>query len=314
MISSIVRNIFFSVVLTVLILSSWTSAQVLDKIVAIVDSEIITLVDLNREAAPYIKRIEAAGYSKEKYAQAKARVFENVLNNLIDKSLTQQEAKKYGLSVSGEEVDTAIENFRKTKSISQEELDAMLARDGMDLETFRESFGEKLLQNKLINHAVKSKVVITDSEIKAYYEANKTAYSGVKKYHLRNILVGDEEQIQLVYELLKQKKAFAGLAKEYSKAPNAPDGGDLGLFDIANFSEQIKDRIQPLEKGQYSQIIDTAQGFQIFYVQDIVLEGNKTLEQAREEIYGQLYQPKVEEKFKTWLNSLKEQAHIEIRL
>jgi len=126
--------------------------------------------------------------------------------------------------------------------------------------------------------------------------------------------MSDGDIAQSVFKKLNQKKRFTTLAKKYSKAPNASDGGDLGLFDISNFSEIIKARIVPLKKGEYTTVLDTAQGFQIFYVEDIVLEGNKTLEQANDEIHGFLYQQQVEKKFKTWLETLKKQAHIELKL
>ena len=75
-------------------------------------------------------------------------------------------------------------------------------------------------------------------------------------------------------------KIFIELAKQFSTASNASDGGDLGLFDITNFSKEIKEKISKLNKGQYTDVITTAQGFQIFYLQDIVLEGKQPYEQA----------------------------------
>ncbi len=301
--------------ITIITLSLCASlyAQVIDKIVAIVDSDIITLVDLNNESAPFLKNLESAGYTDEKKKQMKKQIQDKVLSMLIDRSLTQQEAKKYNITVSDAEIDSSVENLKKIKSLSQDELEAALLRDGMTLEVFREKSGKQMLQTKLINYSVKSKVVITDSEIKAYYDAHFQKYSGIKKYHLKNILIGNEDTAQSVFKKLTQKKNFTTLAKKYSEAPNATDGGDLGVFDISNFSETIRRRIVTLKKNEFTTVMKTTQGFQIFYVEDIVLEGDKTLEQASNEIHELLYRQEVEKKFTTWLESLKKQAHIELK-
>lgn len=290
------------------------SAKVIDKIVAIVNSDIITLVELNNESAPYLSRIEQGDYTQEQKSEMIRQVHEKVLNLLIDQSLTQQEANRYNISVSEIDIDAAIENFIAAKSIHLENLDRMLAQEGLTMETWRESFKKQILQSKLINHAVRSKVVITESEIEAYYNDHLDDFAGIRKYHLRNILSTDKNQIEEIYKKLEQNIKFTTLAKKYSMAPNASDGGDLGVFDITSFSEEIKSKISDLKKGKFTGIISTAQGFQIFFVQDIISEGDKTLEQAHDEIYDRLYMEQVEIKFKTWLKSLKEKAHIEIKL
>ncbi len=298
----------------VLAAGSLASAEVIDKIVAIVNSDIITLVDVKTEASPYLVQIDNSGHSKEQKEQMKNEVYEKVLGLLIDRTLTQQEAKRYGISVDDNEVDAAVDNFLKSKSITMETLEAMLEKEGMTMDAYRETFKKQILQSKLINHAVQSKVVITDSEISDYYEAHADAYAGVQKYHLRNILEKDEEKIKEVYRQLKLKKGFADLAAQFSIAPNAQDGGDLGMFDISSFSEEIKARISKLKKGQFTGVMETAQGFQIFYVEDIVVDGAKTKEQAQDEIHDLLYREQAQKKFESWLESLKKEAHIEKKL
>lgn len=304
----------FQIAMLTLLFCSGVQAQVVDRIVAIVDSEIITLVDLKLASKPYIKQVEAAGYPEDQFREMESQIYKKVLDVLIDQSLTEQEARKYGISVSEQELENAIENMNRQQSISQEQLEKFLQQEGSSMKAYKDSIRKKILQSKLVNHAVKSKVVITDSEMQAYYDANQSKYAGVKKYHLRNILMTGEDDIKEIYKKLTSKKKFTTLAKNYSMAPNASDGGDLGLFDINNFNEDIKNQIQGLKKGDFSKVISTAQGFQIFYVEDILFEGKKTLEQAHDEIYEKLYEPKVEEKFKSWLDSLKEQAHIENKL
>ncbi|MBU2629788.1 MAG: SurA N-terminal domain-containing protein, partial [Proteobacteria bacterium] len=165
------------------------SAEVIDRIVAIVDDDIVTLVQLNKEAAPYLKNIESSEYSDEKKKQMVQDIHQKILNALVDRSLTQQEAKKYHISVSDTEINNAVENVKKVKSLSQEEFEIALEQEGLTLKEYRENIEKQILQAKLINHAVKSKVIITEAEIKKQYEADADKYAGKKKHHLRNILV-----------------------------------------------------------------------------------------------------------------------------
>lgn len=305
--------VFPLIILHVSLLGS-TFADVVDRIVAIVDNDIVTLVQLRKETAPYQKKMESSGYSAEKQKTMMQDINKNVLDALIDQSLTHQEAQKYHITVSDTEIDAALENFKKSRSLSDEEFRSALENQGMTIEGYRENIQKQILQSRLINHAVKSKVVVMEADIKKKYQDDFVKYSGKKKYHLRNILMHNEDQIKAVKKKLDKNKDFIFLAKEYSIAPNASDGGDLGMFDISNFSESIKESISKLSKGEFTDVISTAQGYQIFYVDDIVLEGARTLEQAHDEIHEMLYREQVEESFKTWLESLKKQAHIKIML
>jgi len=290
------------------------SADVIDKIIAIVNADIITQVQLNKEITPFIKKIESSGYSSEKQNEMLQDVRKKILDTLIDNSLTQQEARRYRIKVSDAEIDNAVEHVKKSRSLSQEDLEKALENEGMTLDEYRGVIEKQILQNKLVNYMVKSKVIITESEIKKQYEADAEKYAGKKKFHLRNILMDNENKIKEVKKKLDQNKDFITLAKQYSIAPNASDGGDLGLFDISGFSKEIKDSISPLTKGDYTPVILTAQGFQIFYIQDIVMDGGKPYAEVHDMIYESLYRDQVEKKFDTWLKSLKEKAHIKILL
>lgn len=307
-------NVFVLILIFNFLSAVYAHAEIVDRIVAIVDEDIITLVQLENETDAYRKKIEAAGYPEEKKQEMIQEVNTQILNSLIDASLTRQEARKYNIDISEQDVTKAVENFRSNRSLSQEEFEQGLEKEGLSIEDFRDNMKNQIIQGRIINYAVRSKVVVTEKEIEQYYNDNIQLFSGQKKYHLRNILKADENALNEVKIKLDMNQDFAQLAREYSEAPNAGDGGDLGLFDINNFSETIKEKISLLEKGDHTDVIQTGKGFQIFFVEDIVVAGQKTPEEARETIHKTLNQEKMEAKFKTWLESLKEKAHIKIML
>ncbi len=304
-------GIIFGIILMVLWGYGLVSAEVLDRIVAIVNTDIITQVQLEKQAAPYVSRIEAEGHPEEKKKQMIEALKHKILDAMIEAALAQQEARKYQISVSDEEIDRAIADIKRSRNMTDADFEQALKKEGLTLAEYKEDFKNQILRVRLINHTVKSKVVINKADVQQRYEDTKERYAGVRKHHIRNILMDTEAKINRIKELLDENADFENLAQTYSMAPNADEGGDLGLFDISGFPEKIRDALFVLKKGEYTDVINTAQGFQIFYVEDIVMDGAKTMEEAYDEIHGILYKEQVEKKFKTWIESLKEKAHIQ---
>ena len=290
------------------------SAEVVDRIVAVVNNEIITLSDLKKTTLPYRQNIDASQNSSAKKQELIQTLERDVLEQLIDRSLSSQEAVKYNIEVSKEDVDSAIHNFMTTNKMNPEELEAALAGDGLTLKDYQSNMKKEILQSRLISRAVRSQVIITDADIKTYYDSHGDAFTGVKKYHLRNILMKNEADLATIEPKIGNRVSFEQLAKEHSIASNAADGGDLGVFDINNFSEEIKISLQALGKGDHTPVLYVGQGYQILFVEDIFMEGNKTLDQARDKIENILYKEQAEKRFKEWIESLKTHAHIKIML
>ncbi len=311
MIQKTKQTILFLAV-SVLAVYSLASAEVVDRIVAVVNNEIITLVQLNKAIHPYRINIEASQKPAAEQKQLLEKLEKDMLQQLIDRSLTTQQAAKYRLEVPESDVDAAIENFKKMNKLDQAGLEKALAAEGLAYQDYRAKMKEEILQSLLINRAVRSKVIITDADIKAYYEAHKQAFSGVRKYHLRNILMENQADLILVEKKLDTGASFARLAQEHSIATNASQGGDLGVFDVNNFSETIKNELLKLDKGQHSAILETGQGYQILYVEDMILEADIPFDQARDQIQNAVYKEQAEKKFSDWIESLKKSAHIKI--
>ncbi len=289
-------------------------AEIVDRIVAIVNHEIITLVQLEKAVSPYLAKIQATASSTKRKQEMKESLERKVLHQLIDRTLAQQEAERYQIRVSDSDVDAAIDRFKKKNGLDQEKFEKALEAEGISFQEYQDKIRQDILQSRLINRAVRSKVIITDSDIKAYYEAHSKDFSGVEKYELRNILMSDEKGILEVNKQLAQKASFKLLAEKYSESSNAQEGGYLGVFDINNFNEAIKKELRDLGKGEYTKIIQSDQGFQILFVEDIVRHGGKTFDQAHDEIHTILYKEAEKEKFDKWLESLKENAHVKIML
>ena len=300
------------------------SAEVVDRIVAVVNDDIIALFELNRLFKPYAERIRALGYSTDKEHKMLFKVREDVLNQLIDQKLKDQEIKRFGIKISEENIDQTIERIKEANFYTDEDLRAALVRDGLSMEEYRERIKEQILRTRLVNIKVKSKIVITKEDIKSYYENHQDKYGGKKKYHLYNIIIkvpsfaDEKEKLKIkarmdsILKELNEGKSFETMAKNYSKSSLGAEGGNLGLFGLDELSPQLRNIIKEMKAGEFTPVLDTDQGFQIFLVKEIVQTSGKPLEDVSPEIEGILFNEIVEKKYQSWLEDLRKQSVIKI--
>jgi peptidyl-prolyl cis-trans isomerase SurA len=175
---TVLAGCFF--IIGIFIITENHGAELVDRIVAVVNNDIISLQELNRITKPYVERIKENRYSNEKEQKMLFEIRRKILDQLIDEKLTDQELKRHNITVSTKEIDRTIERIKETASITDEELRTELASQGLTMEEYRVRTKEHLLRRKLINREVRSKIVITQEDIKAYYDSHKDAYAGEK--------------------------------------------------------------------------------------------------------------------------------------
>lgn len=292
-----------------------------DRIVAVVNDEIITLYDLNKEFEPYARNIKSLGYDEDKQMKLLFKFRSDLLSKLIDSTLADQEIKKNKLDVTEAEIDSAIERIKTSRSMTDETLRAGLAQEGLTMEEYRSELKAQLLRSKLVTLEVKSKIVITKENIKAYYDEHIEKYTAERKVHLWNIYVPilDDSQrqaalknMQSVKSKLDQGMPFQALVKDESLASLGAAGGDLGLFLAKELSEKIMAAVKDLNTGEYTSILQTGNVYQIIYVEKVVRAQSKSVEEVQDEIEEILYREVVDSKYQEWLEGLRSRSHIKI--
>ena len=297
---------------------------VVDRIVAVVNDEIVTLYDLNETLKPYEANIQALGYSPEKAREALFKLRSDLLNKLVDQKLADQQIKKHNLTISMQEIDRTIERIKESRSYTDEDLRSGLAEQGLTFEEYRENLKKQLLRGKLVNLEVKSKIVITGKEIEKYYNEHREKYGGETKYHLWNIFIRfsrttDERQKQIEYgkmetvlSQLKQGRSFESFADEAPNSQESPEGTDLGLYHLDELSPKLKNIVKDMKEGQYSAIINIANVYMIIYLQKVVAAKPKTLSDVKTEIEDILYNEAIDNRYDAWLSELRRQSLIKI--
>ncbi|HDI60286.1 MAG TPA: hypothetical protein ENF48_08040 [Desulfobacteraceae bacterium] len=293
------------------------AAELVDRIVAVVNDDVILLSELEQAMAPYVERLSAMGYSPEKEQQMRYKIREEVLNQLIDRQLTDQEVRRLGISVTPAEIDSAIERVKEANFLTDETLREAVAQQGYTMAQYRENVSSQILRTKLVNQEIRSRTVITSEDIKAYYESHPEEFAGKRRYHLRSILLPRDlpdlaRRQRQVDDALEGGAPFAEVARQYSQAPQAPEGGDLGEFPLDSLSAPVRQAVAPLAEGGTSAWVDTEQGYQRFYVEKIRRSEGKPLEEVEARIQETLYKQFVDEKFRSWLETLRQRSYIHV--
>jgi peptidyl-prolyl cis-trans isomerase SurA len=300
------------------------SAELVDRIVAVVNDEVITLMELNSSIKPYVGKIQSLGYPQEKKQQLLFKVRKDILDRLIDQKIEDQEIKRSKVEISEEQIDQAIERLKETNYLTDEQIRAELAKDGLTMEEYRNKIKDQILRERLVNLKVKSRIVITKEDVKAYYEKHIEEYGGKQKYHLRNIILKVplftdakkkleiKAKIDEILKKLKSGESFEALAAKYSESPAASDGGDLGEFEFDSLSPQLQKAIEKIKPGEFTPVLDTDLGYQIFFLEKILKAKGKTLEEVTPEIESKLFNESINSKYETWIGDLRKQSVIKI--
>lgn len=317
-----IMNVFLCI--GAFITSKAESREVVDRVVAVVNDEIILMSELNEAINPFLNRLQEYQYSQDEKEQLLYKLREDVLNQLINERITDQEAKKAGIDITSKEVDASIEQMKKANRLTDEKLRAVLSEQGLTMEEFKEKIREQILRSKLVSLEVKSKIVVTKEDIKKTFQKESEKYSDTKKYHLRSILMrspgGDsaqnkkeiEAKMLSIHEQLEQGENFEALARIHSDPSLASSGGYLGAFDPKTLSPDIREAVINLKPGEFSPVLDTDQGYQIFFVDKIESSEGRSLDEASAEIEDRLYKEIVDERFSSWLQELRNRSHIKI--
>jgi len=307
--------------------------HLVDRVVAVVNDDVLTLSELEKAGREFFQRIrEKAPAGEVDRALEKAR--EEVLSGLIDKFIVRQQAEKLSITVTDQEVDTAVDQILARNNATIEDFRRELAAMNISEQEYRDNIRDQILQSKLISYEVRSRIVIIEEDIQAYYQKEYTQDKGESGYHIlqmgftwRNTVSLEEsgfdtkeaalEKAEEIRARVLDGESFLELAKAYSNLPSAADGGDIGLFRKEEMAAYMKDVILAMHPGEISPIVETGNAFQFFKLLsaregDIVVKA--PYGSVREEIRDILYRQEMEEQYKTWVKSLREEAYIKILL
>jgi len=317
----------FLILLSVILLCAPVSAEVVDRIIAVVNDEVITLYEFNAAFEPYLKNIEKSykGNDKETVIKQTRAAF---LQRLIDNILIEQEAKKSGagMIVKEEEVMDVIRDIMAKQKLSMQDFLKNIAKEGNSLESVKKEIRMQMMRARLLRREIKSKVIVTDEEIGEYYNKNRQDYEGQETVRIKQLLLSippnadkaaiakvKNEAMQL-HKRVMDGESFDLLIMKYSQGPAATQGGDVGYVGKGTIIPEVEKVAFNLSLGQISEVIESSVGFHIIQVVDKKGAGLKPIAAVREEIKAKLEDEKLEKKYEEWIASIRTKSHIEVKL
>lgn len=250
--------------------------QALDKIVAVVNDDVITQNELDDRVSDFIVQLKL---DKNDRSQIKA-LTRQVLERMISTRIQLQMASQMGITIDDISLNRMIEQIAQSNNISIDELKSTLEADGIKFSRFREQTREELIIKQLQQRLVASKVSISEQETQRFIETNLTKNNDNEKYLIQHLLIATPESAspdaiaqaqkkthQLLAEI-KNGADFNTLAIHQSDGRNALKGGDLGWRTSSELPESFVAAVKQLEKGETSQPVHSASGFHLLKLLD----------------------------------------------
>lgn len=296
-------------------------AAVVDRIVVVVNNEIITQREIDIMLAPIYAQYRTA-YQGEELIRKLEEVRESIIKQLIEDRLILSEAKRANITVEEKDINARMDEI-KSKVGGEKELENMLNQQNLTVNELRARYKEKLMIRKLIDQKVGARIIITPLEVKNYYNDHKDQFLQPEEIRLRQILIkpkeekpGQQEALRVTREVLKRIKEgcdFGGLAKEYSDGPHASDGGLMGYVKKGDLMPQIEEIVFNLKDGESSGIIQSTLGYYIFKVEERKARRIRELSEVRQDIEDYIYREKANQRLSGWIDSLAKSAYIEFK-
>ena len=280
-----------------------------DGIAAIVNSEIITISELQTEMADQTVRLKAR-YDGTAFTDRLVQKQYEVLNRMIERKLQLQEAGAKGITVSEAEVEQAWEQLNQNATPGS-------------LRQSKESLREELTIRRITNFEVRQDLMVSPEEIRAFYTERQARFTSPPDYHIRQILLLPDpgESMEAVktraehlVRQLNEGADFFELAAKFSDGSENLKGGDLGFLKKADLLAPLRAALEALNPGEVSPAIETDLGVHVLRLEGLRAGTLQPFEEVKAALESQLYQQKTQRAHEAWLSSLKDKAYIEIRL
>lgn len=235
-------------------------------------------------------------------------VKDRIVRNFIIHRLLLDEAKKRGLDI-GDERSAKIAGYIDKMEEGRAAENGDNETDEVLKNRLKKQMVENVLVQKMLTQVADTNVQVTDDELKAYYEENKTRFNGKRTANVFMILTIEEEKAKEAMAQLKKGVPFAEVAEEYSISDEKKNGGNLGWISMDDYPEVFAEAFK-LRAGETSGIIKSEYGFHIFRTVAYRDGENKRFDQVKSEIYARLYSQKQEESVRNFIDEIYGKAEI----
>ncbi len=313
--------------ITLLSLSALVArAELIDRVAAVVNNDIITLSEVETRIAPDAQRLRNEP-DATKRAEARTVMVKRGVDLLIGEKLMESQVRELNIEVADSEIEMGMDDVKKQNNITTEQFEGLLAQEGYTLSSYKAFMRKHLARLKLVNLKVRSKVKISDEDLKAEYARWAHDEANEFEVHARHLLVqvapkATPEQIEvarlkatmLMEEARKPGTNFAELAKKKSEGPSAADGGDLGFFKRGVMVAEFEKAAFTLPVGGISDPIRTKFGWHVLKVEEHKVLAAPPFDEVKEQLRDKMLRGQLEKYTDQYVQELRAAAVVDVKI
>lgn len=282
------------------------AAQMVDRIVGVVNGEIITLQDLQQQIRLVVGQTPDPATAE--------KIAPQILDSMIDDIVLRQEAQRLNIVVSDSEVENEVRQFKVRRRLSDEDFERSLRLQGLTPEQFTERSREDIVKHKILGYMVRRKVVVTQEEIDAYLERNRSELTTERVVSLQMVVFADRQGADTIWKSLRGGEIGIDEAVErYSVGPKA-DKGVMADVNWRELDDPWREGLRTLSVGEVSEPFLIQDRWVIVKLLDRRDGERKESAAVDEEIREAIMRPKLEERFKEYMAGLRSKAIIQKKL
>lgn len=304
------------------------AGTVIDRIAAVVNDEIVLDSEVTQATNQTLKAEVGDTDLSTPEGQRKYEAHRHkMLDMLIERVLVAQKAKEMKIEVTEDEVRTAADSVRTSNNLSEEQFAEALKQQGFaTIADYRKAMRKQLLQLKVINQEVRSRISVPDDEVRSYYaQSVRQAAGDQMQVHLRQIFIAVppnatsgqmEEKRRLANKVVGELRGgldFAEAAKKYGDDAASKAGGDLGSLQRGDLPAELRETVAGMDQGDLRGPIVSDRGLHILLLVEKKSGDVRPFEEAKEDLRKQLYEQNMEKAIANWTKDLRRKAHIDIR-
>ncbi len=309
-----------------LLLGSGASAELVDRVAAVVNSDIITLTEVEKRAAPELALL-ADTNAKDKATQ-RNRIIREALDQLVADRLVDWQLKEQHVEVTDQEVEVAAESVKTQNGFDQQKLEDALRAQNMTLASWKNDVLRKqLARYKLIKSKVEGKVKVSDEDVKSEYQKWVRMESSDAEIHARHILLkvdaaAPPEEVEKARQRAKKITDearqpgvdFTELAKKKGEGASAQEGGDLGFFRRGVMLEEFEKVAFALKPGEISDPVRTSYGWHVIKVEERRAVPMKSYQEMEASLREKLRTAQMEKASDSYIQELKQSAVVDLKI
>jgi len=306
--------------LTLALCPTVARATVVERIVAIVGERAVLLSDLKTRAEPLLVQMTQTVAEGAERNAATSQIYRAVLDRIVDEELEERAASQAKIVITPREIDQALERVAAQNKLTVDQILAEVRRAGINERDYREELRRQLLEAKLVSVRLQGRIRITDEDLRAHYR--KLEVEERQKLDVRVALIviagATKERRTFAERLAEQARRgdFAELARAYSDDPPTKEqGGDLGpATSPGKLPAQIARASLILEVGEVSIPLRIGDNYVILKVLERAESSLPSFEESKRELTERVYMDKMGTARRSWLDGLRRQHHVDVRL